>query len=221
MTSWTGAALAVPVCLAATPYLAGLTVTVPDRDNARWHRPPRVSAGRTALTGLVAGVCGLLAGAAAGLSALLPAFLALALLAAPLVVIDFEHHRLPNRLVLAAAGAALVLLYVAASLRAEWPDYLRGLEGGALVYALLFVIMFLSPPSFGWGDVKLGGVLGLYLGYDGWTSVLYGIFAGFVLGTVVAVALMATGRATRKTPIAFGPMLVLGTLLVLALDISS
>lgn len=221
MTSWAGTAVSVPVCLAAAPYLAGLTLTVPERDDARWPRPVRASVRRIAGTALAAGGLGLLAGAAAGLSALLPASLVLALLGAPLIVIDVEHHRLPNRLVVPAAAAALLLLCLAAAVRGEWPDYLRALEAGAVVYAALFAIMFASPRSFGWGDVKLGGVLGLYLGYHSWTAVLYGIFAGFVLGTLVALALLVTGRATRKTPIAFGPMLVLGTLLVLAVDLGT
>jgi leader peptidase (prepilin peptidase) / N-methyltransferase len=41
-----------------------------------------------------------------------------------------------------------------------------------------------------------------------------------VLGTVVAIVLLATGRANRKTPIAFGPMLLLGALLVLAFNLT-
>jgi leader peptidase (prepilin peptidase) / N-methyltransferase len=50
--------------------------------------------------------------------------------------------------------------------------------------------------------------------------VYYGILGGFVLGTLVAIALLAARRATRKTAIAFGPMLLVGALLVLAFDIT-
>ena len=67
--------------------------------------------------------------------------------------------------------------------------------------------------------MRLGGILGLYLGYESWVAVYFGIFAGFVLGTVVALVLIALRRAGRKTPIAFGPMLLLGALLVLAFDL--
>jgi leader peptidase (prepilin peptidase)/N-methyltransferase len=89
------------------------------------------------------------------------------------------------------------------------------------VFAVLFLIAFISPRSFGFGDVKLGGLLGGYLGWFGWLYVYYGIFGGFLLGAVVAVALLATRRASLKSALAFGPMLILGALIVLAFRIGS
>jgi leader peptidase (prepilin peptidase)/N-methyltransferase len=219
-TTWAGAAVAVPVCLAVSPYLARLTLSVPDRENATWYRGVAAGSQRVLITAGTAIVLGALAGGAAGLSALLPAFVVLALVGTPLTVIDYEHHRLPNRLVYPAAIGAIVLLVMAAAIRHEWSDLLRAVEGGAAVFAALFAIMLISPRSFGYGDVRLGGVLGLYLGYDSWGAVYYGILGGFVLGTVVAIALLAAHRADRKTPIAFGPMLLLGALIVLAFDIT-
>ena len=171
-------------------------------------------------TALAALVLGGLAGAAAGWTALLPAYLCLALTGAPLMVIDYEHHRLPNRLVYPAAIGAFVLLALAAAVDDDWADYLRAVEGAAVAYAALFVLKFISPRSFGWGDVRLGGVLGAYLGYHSWLAVYYGLFAGFVLGSLVAVVLIAAGRATMKSALAFGPMLLLGALLVLAFDLT-
>jgi leader peptidase (prepilin peptidase)/N-methyltransferase len=98
-TAWAGAAVAIPICLAASPYLARLTLTVADRDDATWYRGVAPSCRRQVVTAGIGSVLGALAGRAAGLSALLPAFILLALTSTPLIVIDFEHHRLPNRLV--------------------------------------------------------------------------------------------------------------------------
>lgn len=218
-THLAGAAVAVAISLVATPYLARLTVTVPDKDNAAWWKGAPLGRDRTLRTALAAVVVGGLAGSAAGLSALLPAFLALALAGIPLVVIDYEHHRLPNRLVYPAAGAAVALLALAAAVQHDWSAYLRSIEAGAVVYVVLFVLMLIAPRSFGWGDVRLGGILGLYLGHTSWVDVYYGIFAGFLLGSLVAVVLLVLRKADRKTPIAFGPMLLVGALLLLALDI--
>jgi leader peptidase (prepilin peptidase)/N-methyltransferase len=215
-----GAAVAASVVLAATPYLARLSVTVPDRENPTWYRGATASRRIVLFTALTGLVLGGVAGAAGAWSALLPAFVAIALLGTPLTVIDYAHHRLPNRLVYPAAGAAVVLLALAAAVRHEWSDYLRAIEGGAATYVVLFVLMFISPKSFGWGDVRLGGVLGLYLGYHSWVAVYFGIFGGFVLGSLVALILLAAGRADRKTPIAFGPMLLLGALVVLAFHLT-
>jgi leader peptidase (prepilin peptidase)/N-methyltransferase len=215
-----GTIVCAAVCLAASPYLARLTITVPDRDNTRWFVGAAARRDRLVKTALAALVVGALAGAAAGWTALLPAYLWLALTGAPLIVIDYEHHRLPNRLVYPAAIGAFVLLALAAAVDDAWSDYLRAVIAAAVAYAVLFVLKFISPRSFGWGDVRLGGVLGAYLGYSGWLAVYYGLFGGFLLGSLVAIALMAARRATMKTAMAFGPMLLLGALLVLAFDIT-
>jgi leader peptidase (prepilin peptidase)/N-methyltransferase len=216
----TGAAVAAVICLAATPYLARLTITVPDRENKTWYRGAKPDTARLTKTAITALVLGGLAGAAAGWSALLPAFVALALAGAPLVVIDYEHHRLPNRLVYPAGGAALVLLALAAGIQDQWHDYLRAIEGAVAAYVVLFVLMLISPRSFGWGDVRLGGVLGAYLGNHSWLAVYYGIFGGFLLGALLSVVLLAMRRATMKTALAFGPMLLLGALIVLAFNLT-
>ncbi len=214
-----GAAIGAAACLAACPYLAGLVHTVPDKANAAWWRRqpvPRPELARAAVTGLVLGV---LAGAAAGVGAVLPAQLALALFATPLVLIDFARRLLPNRLVFPLAGLSAVLFVLAAATTGRWPELLRAVEGAGAVFVVLFGLRRLSPGSFGRGDVKLGGVLGGFLGWYGWGSVYYGVFAGFVLGALVALALLVTRRATLKTAVPFGPMLVVGAMLVMAFDL--
>lgn len=220
MSTVIGTVVGAAGCLAASPYLARLTLTVPDREERRWWRGAPVGSARLALTAAIALVLGALAGAAAGWTALLPAFVCLALVAAPLVVIDFEHHRLPNRLVVAAAVGAGAFGLLAAGVRDDWHALLHGVEGAVAVFLVLFLLAFIAPSSFGYGDVKLGAVLGGYLGWFGWLDVYYGIFGGFLIGAVVGVVLMATRRASLKTALAFGPMLVLGTLIVLAFDLA-
>jgi leader peptidase (prepilin peptidase) / N-methyltransferase len=215
-----GVAVGAAACVAASPYSARLTLSVPDRDERDWRRGRPASLRRLACTAIVGAVLGALAGAAAGWSALLPALVALALTTTPLVLIDFEHHRLPDRLVRPAAAAGLVLLLLAAMVRHDWAALLRAGEGAAAVFAALHLLMFISPRSFGFGDVKLGTILGGYLGWFGWAYVYDGIFAGFLLGSVLSIALIASRRATLKTAIAFGPMLIFGALLVLALRIA-
>jgi leader peptidase (prepilin peptidase) / N-methyltransferase len=153
----------------------------------------------------------------AGWGATLPALIALALTAIPLAIIDVELHRLPDRLVVPAAIAALVLLAFAAAVRNDWPHYLRAIEAAAAVFAVFFAIAFVAPSAFGFGDVKLGAILGAYLGWIGWPWVYYGVFAGFLIGSLAGLALIALGRAGRKTPIPFGPALIVGALAVLAI----
>jgi leader peptidase (prepilin peptidase)/N-methyltransferase len=65
----------------------------------------------------------------------------------------------------------------------------------------------------GMGDVKLAGVLGLFLGYLSIGHVFVGLFLGFALGAVLGVILIATGIRSRKDHIPFGPFLAAGALL--------
>ncbi len=210
------AALGAVAVLTATPWLAGLTRTVPDRANRRWWRPVRVSAPRWAVTAAAGAAAGALAGAAAGWSAAWPAWVALALALTPLAIIDVQQHRLPDRLVLPAAVLGAVLLAVAADVRGEPGRLGRAALAAAAVGAVLLLLALISPSGFGLGDVKLGALLGGYLGWRGWQFVVPGLFTGFVLGALVALALVVTRRASLRTEIAFGPALMLGSLLIAA-----
>lgn len=60
------------------------------------------------------------------------------------------------------------------------------------------------------GDVKLGGFIGVGLGFLGWGAVVVGIFAAFLLGGVVALALVALRLRGRRDLLPFGPYLAAG-----------
>jgi leader peptidase (prepilin peptidase)/N-methyltransferase len=62
----------------------------------------------------------------------------------------------------------------------------------------------------GLGDVKLAGVLGLFLGYLGWGQLAAGAAAGFVLGGLFGAVLMLLRRARRGSGIPFGPWMLVG-----------
>jgi leader peptidase (prepilin peptidase)/N-methyltransferase len=79
-------------------------------------------------------------------------------------------------------------------------------------YCVLFALAVAVPRGMGFGDVKLAGVLGLALGWLGWGEAVVGFFLGFGYGALVSVALIALGRAGRKSTVPFGPFLVAGAL---------
>jgi leader peptidase (prepilin peptidase) / N-methyltransferase len=217
VSSWLlGGVVGGVATLAASPYLARIARTVPDREAAAWWRGTAPGRAELAVTALIAAVLGTLAGHAAGWAAPLPAFVVFAGLATPLLLVDVQHHRLPDRLVLPAAAGALALLTVAAGVRGDWPALARAAAAGGVVFGVFCAVTFASPSSLGFGDVKLAGVLAVYLGWLGWTRVFYGVFVGFLLGAIVAVALLASRRASLKSNIALGPALIVGALLVAA-----
>jgi leader peptidase (prepilin peptidase)/N-methyltransferase len=147
-----------------------------------------------------------------GVSWELPAYLYLVAISVALALIDIDVHRLPNAIVLPSYGVAAVLLLLPAMLDHRWDDYLRALAGGAVLFAVYFLLVLIHPAGMGFGDVKLAGVLGAYLGWLGWGVLAVGGFLGFLLGGVYGGVLMLTGRAGRKSAIPFGPFMLLGAL---------
>ena len=147
-----------------------------------------------------------------GTHAALPAFLYLGAVGLALAVIDLDTHRLPNALTLPSYPIAAALLTLAALVDHRPGLLVRAVAGGAAFFALYALLWILYPGGMGLGDVKLAGVLGLYLGYLGWGAVAVGGFLGFGYGAVVGVALMAGRKAGRKSRIPFGPFMVAGAL---------
>lgn len=213
------AAVVAALCVLASPLLARWVLSAPDPANRSWWRPglePRPDASLLVRCAVLGAVVGGLCGAAAGWGAALPAFAVLALLMVPLAIIDIRTHRLPDRLTAAAALGVGVLLSVATVGAPTLDDAGRALLGGAAALAALGLLRIAVPSGLGFGDVKLGGVLGLALGWQGWAAVMVGLVAGFVLGAVTALVLMAARRATLRTALPFGPSLILGALVVCA-----
>ncbi|MGJ9403230.1 prepilin peptidase [Arthrobacter sp. KK5.5] len=143
-------------------------------------------------------------------------FLALALMlfvvnGLRLAWIDARTHLLPNRIVFPWYPAALVLLGAASAVSGDWAALLRLVLAGAALFAFYLVLHLIQPAGMGLGDVKLAGILGMYLGFLTWEHLLLATLATFVVGGVFGLAMIAVRRATRKSSIPFGPFMILGT----------
>lgn len=118
--------------------------------------------------------------------------------------IDLDHHVIPNKVLLPAAVWGLVS---AALIRLS--DLPELLAWGAGAFAFLLVAALAYPAGMGMGDVKLAGVMGLYLG----SSVVPALLTAFLAGSVYGVGVMMRhGAAARKTGVPFAPFLALGGL---------
>src|SRR6266545_1825014 len=131
--------------------------------------------------------------------AALPAYLALGLACVALVVIDLDSNLLPDRITYPTLGLVAVLLLVASVFEHDLGRMLRALEAGGV----------------GLGDVKFALVLGLALGWLGWSAVVAGFVGAFLLGGLAALGAMLILRVGRKTQLPFGPWLALGALLAI------
>jgi leader peptidase (prepilin peptidase)/N-methyltransferase len=130
---------------------------------------------------------------------------------------DLRHQIIPNVVVVPASVLALVVLLYQFVLSqhhglpqltlwsADPESYL--LAGGAL--GLFFLVLSAASRGtwVGGGDIKLAALIGLVLG---WPYALVAVVLAYVIGCLYAIGLLVTKRATMKTSIAFGPMLVIG-----------
>ncbi|MDV7999871.1 A24 family peptidase [Rhodococcus sp. IEGM 1408] len=143
----------------------------------------------------------------------LVAFAALAVACGLLMAIDLAVFRLPDAIVLPMYLVLLAGLTAAAALSGDWGALGRAVICGLALLAFYFVLALINPSGLGLGDVKLSGVLGMFLGWLGWPAVVAGTLAAFVINAVVALVLLSAGRVGVKSGIAFGPAMVLGAVL--------
>jgi leader peptidase (prepilin peptidase)/N-methyltransferase len=131
-----------------------------------------------------------------------------------LTLIDLEHRRIPNVIVVPSTAAALVWVLGAGAATGQWGIPARAAACGAGFFALLFLIAVVSG-GMGFGDVKLGGFIGVVLGRFGVATAVAGSLAGFILGGLVAAALLALKRRGRKDALPFGPAMASGAVIAM------
>lgn len=134
--------------------------------------------------------------------------IALVTLLVPMTFIDLDTRLIPNKLLLPFAVLAPVLALLLD------PDFVPEQLIAAAAGFLFFLLAALAyPGGMGMGDVKLVGVLGLYLGRAVAPAIFLGLIAGVVVGAVI---IARVGRAAgRKTQVPFGPFLALGAVVAL------
>lgn len=130
---------------------------------------------------------------------------AVILIVVPAALIDLEHRVIPNRLTL--LGAVLAVAVGTALDPAGEPErLLAGLAAGGF----LLIAALAYPGGMGMGDVKLAGVIGLFLGRAVIPAILVALLAGVLYGALVIARKGA--HAGRKTAVPFGPFLALGAI---------
>jgi leader peptidase (prepilin peptidase) / N-methyltransferase len=121
----------------------------------------------------------------------------------PITLIDLDRRIIPN-LITGPAAIAAVIAILALDI-----DFLpEALIAAAAGGGFFLVAAMLYPRGMGMGDVKLAGMLGLYLG----KAVAPAILIALIGGVVVGAAIIARKGAAegRKTAVPFGPFLALG-----------
>jgi leader peptidase (prepilin peptidase)/N-methyltransferase len=170
-------------------------------------------------TSVASGVGGAVVGASVGLEWPLLFLLPLVPVCVALSVIDWRTKLLPKRLVLPAHAAVLVLAGAAAALDQDAGAYLRALIGMVVVRSIFWMLWWIRSSGMGFGDVRLSALLGFVLAHLGWGELLVGIYASFLLFTVpgVLLAVIRRDRSFLRSSFPFGPFMVAGALVGVAL----
>lgn len=181
----------------------------------------RCSCGRSRWRELATGVtaalgAGFIAGAVQW-TPVLAGHMAMVAVTTVLIVTDLDHMRIPNRILYPGGIACLVLLAGGAMISEREADLVRGLLA-AVSYWGLFLVIWLTArgQGFGFGDVRLAALLGLFLGFHSWRVLVWGLFITALIGGVPAVVLLLRGKS-RSTLLPYGPPLILGAWVAIAL----
>lgn len=130
-----------------------------------------------------------------------------------LAIIDTLEHRLPSKLVLPSFAVLATLFATSSIINADPANLLRAAAASIAVAGFYLVLALASGGGLGAGDVKLGALLGLALGWAGWQVVLAGVFLGWCFAAITWLVLRATGRRAYLLPA--GPFLLLGAFVVI------
>jgi prepilin signal peptidase PulO-like enzyme (type II secretory pathway) len=115
---------------------------------------------------------------------------------------DIKYFKLPNLLVFIIYSLGIINLLIL-NLNIQ---LLKGLAFG---FILFFLFYHFFPKGIGFGDVKLAGAIGLFLGFK---LTILAILLSFFSGAIVGLYLIAIGKKTMKDPIPFGPFLAFGAI---------
>lgn len=156
-------------------------------------------------TAVVAG----LMGAATGWSPALSFLLYLAPVGVALAVIDWRTRLLPTKVIAPSYAVVAALAALSAWSESDLDALVTAGLGWLVAGGTFFLLWFIYPRGMGYGDVRLSGVLGMALGYLGWSELLVGVYAGFILGAVGG-ALLSLLRLVDRKAYPFGPFMLVG-----------
>ena len=140
-------------------------------------------------------------------------YLALTYLLIAITFVDIDHFIIPNGFVLIGLGILAASLYFD-WISIKWDDAISGsfVFAGFLFGIGLIGQFILGKESIGFGDVKLGLVLGGFLGTE--YSIL-ALYLSFALSAVIIFIMMGGKLLKKDSKIPFGPYLAAGTLVAL------
>ena len=143
-----------------------------------------------------------------GLSLQLPAYLYLAAIGVCLALIDVDVRRLPDSIVLPSYVVSLLLLLPAGAQGAGGTVAIRAVAGMGALLVLFFALAAAYPNGLTFGDVKLAGLVGLYLGWLSWSALFLTAVGSLLIAAVTGLTVVVTRNASRYIAIPLAPCLL-------------
>lgn len=138
-------------------------------------------------------------------------------------VIDLQLLRIPDRVTFPALALSAPLVLMVSIQQGAVGMFKGALVGSAVYFVALLIPHLVYPRGMGFGDVKLALLMGLYLGWLGWSDahplygpiqlVLYALMLGCALGVVFGLVTVVVTRRRGEFP--FGPALALACVIVM------
>jgi leader peptidase (prepilin peptidase)/N-methyltransferase len=150
-----------------------------------------------------------------GVTVQLPAYLFLTAVGLVLGLIEFDVRRLPDSVVLPSYVVSVLLLMPAGAADADWRTAARAMVSMAALWLVFFVLALAYPAAVEMGDAKLAGLLGLYLGWLSWGTVLIGTFGAFFIAAVTTGSVAVGRRGSSAYAVPFAPCMVAAAVLAL------
>ncbi len=129
----------------------------------------------------------------------------LILMVVPAALIDLECRIIPNKITILGAVSAIAI-----GLALDPSGEPGRLIAGAAAGGFLLLAALAYPGGMGMGDVKLAGMMGLFLGAAVAPAILIALLTGTAVGAVIIARKGA--KEGRKTAVPFGPFLAIGAL---------
>jgi leader peptidase (prepilin peptidase)/N-methyltransferase len=164
-------------------------------------------------TGILTAALFAAAGLRFGFVAVLPAYCFFFAVLVAVAAVDVESRVVPNRVLRPALAMTVVLLGAAAIAGGDGRAAIDSLVGGSAAFVALGLVHLVHPRGLGFGDVRLAGFIGVYLGWLGLATVAVGLLLGFLLAVVAGLGVIGATRSGLMVRLPFAPFLAAGAVL--------
>lgn len=132
--------------------------------------------------------------------------------------IDYKLQIIPNRLTLSIFETGLIFTFLSALMNTNagmniFINNMLGMIVGGGIFLIITLIggLIAGKDAMGFGDVKLMGALGLFVG---WVEIIMISVIAFLLAAIVSIVILISRKKKADEYIPFGPFIVIGALIV-------